>query len=115
MAAIIDVGTDKPVIPARRIGSGYWFGVGHRLLRDPVAVVAAVVILAIVLEPVLAPWLGIADPSRGTMLRRLRPVGDALYRLGSDELGRDMLSRLIYGGRVILVVGGLAVGVGFFL
>ena len=36
------------------------------------------------------------------MLRRLRPVGDALYALGSDELGRDMLSRLIYGGRLSL-------------
>jgi peptide/nickel transport system permease protein len=114
MAAIIDVGPDKPVVPTLRIVSGYWFGVGHRLLRDPVAVVAAIVILAIVLGAVLAPWLGLADPYRGTMLRRLRPVGDALYRLGSDELGRDMLSRLIYGGRLSLVMGVLPVAFAFF-
>jgi hypothetical protein len=64
--------------------------------------VAAVVILLIVLGAILAPWIAPADPYRASMLRRLRPVGDALYALGSDELGRDMLSRLIYGGRLSL-------------
>jgi peptide/nickel transport system permease protein len=39
------------------------------------------------------------------MLRRLRPVGDTSYPLGSDEFGRDMLSRLIYGGRLSLLMG----------
>src|SRR5271168_2170761 len=109
MAAITGFGRDAAVVPARRIGRGYWAGVGRRLLRDPVAVVAAAVIIAIVLAAVLAPWLGLADPYRGSMLRRLRPVGDAVYLLGSDELGRDMLSRLIYGGRLSLLMGLLPV------
>ena len=43
------------------------------------------------------------------MLRRLRPIWDSVYRLGSDELGRDMLSRLIYGGRLSLLMGVLPV------
>jgi peptide/nickel transport system permease protein len=57
---------------------GYWAGVGRRLLNDPVAIAAALVILAIVLAAFLAPWVAPADPYRGSMLRRLRPVGDAL-------------------------------------
>ena len=96
-----------------RAGGGYWSGVVRRLARDPVAVAAAVAIAAIVLAAVLAPWLGLADPYRGSMLRRLRPVGDALYLLGSDELGRDMVSRLVYGGRLSLVMGVLPVVLAF--
>jgi peptide/nickel transport system permease protein len=101
--------TAKGMAPARRIGRGYWAGVLRRLFRDPVAVVAAAIIAAIVLAAALAPWLGLADPYRGSMLRRLKPVGDALYTLGSDELGRDMVTRLIYGGRLSLVMGVLPV------
>jgi peptide/nickel transport system permease protein len=47
------------------------------------------------------------------MLRRLRPIGDALFPLGSDELGRDMLTRLIYGGRLSLFMGLLPVTLAF--
>jgi peptide/nickel transport system permease protein len=114
MTAITDIGLDIPLLPARRIGRGYWAGVGRRLLSDPVAIAAAIVILAIVLAAILAPWVAPADPYRGSMLRRLRPVGDALYPLGSDELGRDMLSRLIYGGRLSLLMGLLPVVFAFF-
>jgi len=113
MAAITDIGLDVPRLPAPRVGRGYWAGVGRRLLRDPVAVAAAIVILAIVLAAVFAPWVAPADPYRASMLHRLRPVGDALYPLGSDELGRDMLSRIIYGGRLSLLMGLLPVAFAF--
>jgi peptide/nickel transport system permease protein len=109
MAAVTDIGLDAPSVPGGRIARGYWAGVGRRLLRDPIAIAAAVIILAIVLSAVFAPWVAPADPYRGAMLRRLRPIGDALYPLGSDELGRDMLSRLIYGGRLSLLMGLLPV------
>jgi peptide/nickel transport system permease protein len=107
--------TTEKVVPAPRISRGYWAGVGRRLLRDPVAVIAAVVVVAIVLAAVLAPLLGLADPYRGSMLRRLRPVGDPLYLLGSDELGRDMVSRLVHGGRLSLLMGVLPVVFAFFI
>jgi peptide/nickel transport system permease protein len=113
MAVITDFGRDAAIVPPRLIGRGYWAGVGRRLVQDPVAVIAAFVIIAIVLAAVLAPWLGLADPYRGSMLRRLKPVGDTLYLLGSDELGRDMLSRLIYGGRLSLMMGVLPVALAF--
>jgi len=108
MAAITGFDGAAALTP-RRAGGGYWGGVMARLVRDPVAVGAAVVIAVIVLAAVFAPWLHLADPYRGSMLRRLKPPGDAFYLLGSDELGRDLVSRLIYGGRLSLLMGVLPV------
>ncbi len=109
MAVLSDIRSAAPTLPAQRASAGYWQSVLRRLARDPVAMVAAAILAAIVLAAIFAPWVAPADPYKGMMLRRLRPVGDALYRLGSDELGRDMLSRLIYGGRLSLFMGVLPV------
>jgi peptide/nickel transport system permease protein len=109
MAVMAQSGLDVSVRSARRVGRGYWASVGRRLLRDPVAVSAAAVILLIIFGAVFAPYLGLADPYKGSMIRRLKPVGDAIYLLGSDELGRDLFTRLIYGGRLSLVMGVLPV------
>ena len=84
---------------------GYWRGVVRRLSRDPVAVGAFAVILALVLIAIFAPLLAPADPFKGSMLRRLKPVGTEGFPLGGDELGRDMLSRLIFGARLSLFMG----------
>ena len=92
---------------------GYWASVGHRLVRDPVAMVALGVILLIVLAAIFAPYVAPADPYRGSMLRRLRPIGFPGYPLGTDELGRDMLTRLIYGGRLSLFMGVMPVLLAF--
>jgi len=119
MASIADFGrnaqTAAPLAREGRVGArGYWADVGRRLLRDPVALVAAIVVIAIVFAAILAPLLGLADPYRGSMPRRLRPVLDEVYRLGSDEQGRDMMSRLIHGGRLSLLMGVLPVAFAFF-
>jgi peptide/nickel transport system permease protein len=53
----------------------------------------------------LGPWLAPADPYSASMLNRLKPIGTPGYVLGSDELGRDMLSRLIVGTRLSLFMG----------
>jgi peptide/nickel transport system permease protein len=84
---------------------GYWGSVARRMTRNKVALVAGGVILLIVLAAIFAPYIAPADPYKGSMLRRLKPLGDATYILGSDELGRDMLSRLIYAGRLSLLMG----------
>ena len=102
MAAIDLSATAVP--PAER-SEGYWTSVLYRLRRDPVAMGALVVILLIVLAAILAPYLAPADPFRSAMARRLRPVGTPGFPLGSDELGRDMLTRLMYGGRLSLFMG----------
>ena len=98
--------TGAPVVlePIRR-SPGYWQTVWRRFLRDPVAVGAGIVILALVLMAIFAPYIVPQDPYKGMALRRLRPPGTEGYPLGSDELGRDMLSRLIYGARLSLFMG----------
>jgi len=90
--------------PAAQV-RGYWQQVGRRLRRDPVTLVCAVVLLLIVASALAAPWLGFADPYKTSMIRRLYPVGSPNHLLGTDELGRDMLSRLIHGGRLSLFMG----------
>src|SRR5215467_1946407 len=84
---------------------GYWTTVGRRILRDKVSMACGIVLLLIFAAAILAPWLGLGDPYQGSMIRRLRHIGTPGYPLGTDELGRDMLARLIYGGRLSLVVG----------
>jgi peptide/nickel transport system permease protein len=96
---------DKAVIAPIQVSEGYWLGVIRRLRRDPVAMIALAVIVGLVLMAVLAPYLAPADPVKGSMLRRLRPIGTPGYPLGADELGRDMLSRLIFGARLSLFMG----------
>jgi peptide/nickel transport system permease protein len=94
---------------------GYWTTVARRLTRDPVSVGCAAVLILIALAALLAPYLGLADPYQGSMIRRLRPIGTPGYPLGTDELGRDMLARLIYGGRLSLVLGLLPVVLAFII
>jgi peptide/nickel transport system permease protein len=90
---------------AAAAGRGYWKSVARRLRRDPVTVICAAVLLLLVAAALAAPWLGLADPYKTSMLRRLYPIGSPNHLLGTDELGRDMLSRLIYGGRLSLFMG----------
>jgi peptide/nickel transport system permease protein len=101
-----------PVVATAQ-GRGYWSNVGRRLRRDKLSLVCAAILLVILLAAIFAPWLGLADPYQGSMIRRLRVIGTPNYPLGTDELGRDMLSRLVYGGRLSLLTGILPVCLAF--
>jgi len=94
---------------------GYWTTVGRRLLRNKLAMGAALVLLALILVAILAPWLMPADPYASSILKRLKPIGTEGYPLGTDELGRDMLSRLILGARLSLFMGITPVLIAFVL
>jgi peptide/nickel transport system permease protein len=96
--------TGAPVAaPART--QGYWGGVFKRLRRDKVALACALVLLTILLMAIFAPLVAPADPAKASILNRLLPIGSPGHLLGTDELGRDMLTRLIYGGRLSLLMG----------
>src|SRR5207249_3608054 len=69
------------------------------------AVVAALALLAAVLGALLAPWLPLADPDVVDTPNRLRPPLSAGHALGTDEFGRDLLARLVWGARVSLAAG----------
>ncbi len=94
---------------------GYWSGVGRRFLKDKVAVAAGCVAGGLILMAIFAPWVAPQDPLDGTMIRRLSPIGTEGYPLGADELGRDMLSRLIYGARLSLFMGVTPVLIAFVI
>jgi len=94
---------------------GYWRSAARRLARDPVTLSCAVVLLLILLAAIFAPWVAPLDPYKTSMLRRLQPLGTKPYWLGTDELGRDMLTRLIYGGRLSLFMGVTPVVLAFLI
>jgi peptide/nickel transport system permease protein len=69
------------------------------------AMASAAVLLLIIGAAVFAPWLAPADPYKASMIKRLLPIGSPGFLLGTDELGRDLLSRLMHGGRLSLLMG----------
>lgn len=91
--------------PAPRSSPGYWRSVALRLRKDKVALAAAGVVLLLLVLALAGPWIAPADPYASSMLGRLKPIGSAGNPLGTDELGRDMLSRLIVGARLSLFMG----------
>jgi peptide/nickel transport system permease protein len=95
--------------PVAALHRGYWRSVFGRLAGDWLATVAGVVLLTILLLALFAPWVAPADPYSTSMLNRLKPIGTPGHWLGTDELGRDVLSRLIHGGRLSLLIGVLPV------
>jgi peptide/nickel transport system permease protein len=101
--------TEAPVT-LRHPDSGHWqhrsqFRLAMRALRrDKLAVVALVVLALVILVAILAPWISPYDPLRGDPTIRLLPPGTPGHLLGLDGQGRDILSRLIWGGRYSLTV-----------
>src|SRR5262245_49349141 len=83
----------------------YWRTVAWRLSQDRATLLAGAVLLVIALSAALAPWISPHDPNAGAIRLRLAPVGSPSHVLGTDEQGRDMLSRLLYGGRMTLLAG----------
>jgi peptide/nickel transport system permease protein len=84
---------------------GYWKQVRQRISKDRVTLVSAGILLMIVLSAVFAPLIAPYDPFQGNIMTRLKPIGFEGHLLGTDETGRDMLSRLLYGGRLSLIAG----------
>jgi peptide/nickel transport system permease protein len=100
--AISNAAAAGTALPTQR---GYWGTVAYRLRYDPVTLGFAALLLLIILAAVFAPLLAPFDPYQESIIRRLKPPGFRGHMLGTDELGRDVLSRLLYGGRITLLMG----------
>ena len=79
--------------------------------RDPVFWLSAAALGLILLAAVFAERLAPYGPNEQDILKRLQPPGIPGHVLGTDEVGRDILSRLIHGARISLLIGVIAVGV----
>ena len=99
--------------PARRRGRVRTF-----IRRNPAMVAGGALLAAIALMAIAAPWLATLDPTAIAPSRRLR-LPSAAHWFGTDALGRDLYSRVLYGARVSLVVGfavgALASGIGLLI
>jgi peptide/nickel transport system permease protein len=95
--AAVAIASSKPVSPT-------WRNFRDSLRRHPTAIVGGVVLLLMILVALLAPWLGTVDPQAVTPVKRLRQPG-AEFWFGSDMMGRDVYSRVLYGARVSLAIG----------
>lgn len=91
--------------PASRVQArlGRSYRVWRALLRNPLAVIGALIILTLVVLAVFAPWFATHSPYADDLARRLQPPGPE-FLLGSDELGRDIWSRIVYGARITLMI-----------
>ena len=86
----------------------------NQLRSNPLAAAGLALVLAFVVCALLAPWIAPHDPAFIELPARLAGPSPAHW-LGTDELGRDVLSRLLYGARVSLAVGGSVVAASLFL
>src|SRR5262245_40107032 len=96
--------------PPSTLGADAW----RRLRRDRASMAGAACLAGLILVAALAPLLAPYDPLKVAMRERLqRP--SAAHWLGTDQFGRDILSRIVHGTRVSLAVGAVAVGIGLGL
>src|SRR6516165_2572403 len=97
----------RPV--ARRRSPGFWSDALRRVVRSRAAMSGGVIVGLFVLLAVLAPLLAPYEPLRGRVVDRLQGPSTEHW-LGTDELGRDVLSRVLYGARISLQIQVAAVG-----
>jgi len=101
-AAVVDTPAAGTATPRRR-------RVLRRLLRAPLALTGLIVLVVAMLVALLAPVLAPYPPTQTSFASTFLPPGSPGHVLGTDSLGRDILSRIIYGTRASLVVGVLSV------
>jgi len=82
----------------------------RKLVRNPGAIAGALILLTVIVAAVAAPYVAPHDPARQSLIRRFTPPlwvqgGNSAYPLGTDQVGRDILSRIIYAARISLIVG----------
>ena len=92
---------------SEKLGASPWHDALRRLQRNRLAIVGVVVLLTVVLAAVVAPWLA-PFPFDKTDLRYGAKPPSRLHLLGTDELGRDLFTRILYGARISFAVGILA-------
>lgn len=109
-----DVATSSVAVPIRHAPSLVPARLSVHVVSDrPLLTFGLVLVLVIVLAAAAAPLLPLRDPNVTAPAHRLAGAGVNGYLLGSDQLGRDLLSRLVWGARVSIVVAAVAAGVAF--
>lgn len=90
-------------------GKSYWARVRERLLADRLTLSVMLLLSLIIIMVLAAPLFATHDPTVGSVLKRLKSPGTQGHWLGTDEVGRDLWSRILFGGRYSLLCGVLPV------
>jgi peptide/nickel transport system permease protein len=115
MPTSIPVSTTTDLAPSRRGRSpGFWSDARRRILKSRAAMSGGLVVTLFVALAALAPALAPYEPLRGRLDERLLPPSTGHW-FGTDELGRDVLSRVLYGARISLQIQVAAVGLALVL
>src|SRR5215813_3642905 len=101
--------TDSTRTAAAPRVSGFWADTLHRVVKNRAAVAGGIVVVIFVAVALSAPLLSPYDPLKGRLGERLR-APSAAHWLGTDELGRDVLSRVLHGARITIRIQLAAVG-----
>lgn len=123
MAELYITKKDSSKIIKYNKGKLFWERVKHflkELIQCRTAFLGAIIVLSFILIAIFAPYIAPHDPLKASIINRLRPPswidgGSSTYLLGADEIGRDILSRIIYGTRVSILVGLVTVGISGFI
>ena len=99
-----DTGPVQQLASVPRASAGLWHDAARRLRRDHAAVAGLIIIVALVIIAIAAPWITPYDPNDQSFRIKLKPPSSEHW-LGTDEFGRDVLSRVLVGTRVALYVG----------
>jgi len=102
-----DIIEDEIAPPAE---PGFWKESWYQLTKNYAAMAGLIVIAFFALIAIFAPLVAPADPLEQTISARMTAPFTDGYILGTDDLGRDLLSRIIYGGRISLIIGVVSVG-----
>ncbi len=90
--------TDDLVLPSRR------FSLATAIRRNPTIAFGAVLLAALIIVGIFAPYIATHDPFKLSPINRLKPPSERWW-FGTDQFGRDVFSRTVYGARVSLIVG----------
>ena len=97
-------------IDVARARAGPWRAAGRRLRRRPAAMAGLVIVLLFIAMAVFAPWLSPQDPI-ATSWGAIRKAPSAAHWMGTDDIGRDVLARVIWGTRASLLAGVVSVSI----
>jgi len=113
MSAQMDVEQNSKVEAKKpKKETSLWGDALSKILKSKTSFIGLMIIILLVVVAVLAPYLAPYDPYKQDIINRFG-APSAEHWLGTDQLGRDILSRIIYGARISIKIGVIAVGIAF--
>ncbi|MBO8155901.1 MAG: ABC transporter permease [Bacillaceae bacterium] len=110
MSAEVNTSGNPKVDTKKAKSSSLWLDSMSRLLKSKTSVIGLLIILTLIFTAIFAPYVATHDPTEQDIFNRYAaPSSD--HWLGTDELGRDIYSRIVYGSRISIQIGVIAVGI----